>query len=71
MRRARTKRTSCRPANDTLVAIIRVGVGPGVKIEDMRSVRKAAMMAGVHFDRGKAQKDQSGIEENSGSTLSG
>jgi len=71
VRKARTKRTSCRPANDTLVAIIRVGVGPGVKIEDMRSVRKAAMMTGARFDRGKAQKYQSRIEENLGSTLSG
>ncbi len=43
MRRTRAKRTSCRPANDTLVAIIREGVGPGVKIEETRSVRKAAI----------------------------
>jgi len=43
VRRTRAKRTSCRPANDTLVAIIREGVGPGVKIEETRSVRKAAI----------------------------
>ena len=37
--------TSCRPANDAFVATTRVGVGPGVKIEDMRFVRKAAIPA--------------------------
>ena len=37
--------TSCRPANDAFVATTRVGVGPGLKMEDMRLVRKAAIPA--------------------------
>lgn len=66
----RAKRTSCRPANDTLVAITREGVGPGVKIEVIRSVRKAAI-AGVRFDRGKAQMNHGRVGESLGSQSSG
>lgn len=66
--RTRAKRTSCRLANATLVAIISEGVGPGVKIEVIRSVRKAAI-AGVRFGRGKAQVNHSTVGENLGSKL--
>ena len=39
----RTRRTSCSAANETLVATTRVGVGPGVKMDWKRFVRKSAM----------------------------
>ena len=41
MRRA--SNTAWRAANERLVATTRVGVGPGVKIEEKRFVRKSAM----------------------------
>lgn len=41
----RRRRTSCRAANVAFVAIRRVGVGPGVKMDIARSVRKVAMVA--------------------------
>ena len=39
----RAASTTWRAAKETFVAKRRDGVGPGVKIEEMRSVRKAAM----------------------------
>lgn len=40
-----TSRQSWRAANDTFVATIRAGVGPGMNIELKRLVRKEAMWA--------------------------
>lgn len=40
----RTRSTTWRAAKEALVAIIMDGVGPGVKMEEMRSVKKVAMM---------------------------
>ena len=44
MRNRRTRRTACRAAKEALVAIMMEGVGPGVKMEEMRSVKKVAMV---------------------------
>lgn len=41
----RTRRITWRQANDAFVATMREGVGPGVKIELNKSVRKLDMMA--------------------------
>lgn len=41
----RSRSTSCRAANVTFVAMRRVGVGPGVKMDIARSVKKVAMIA--------------------------
>lgn len=49
MRIRRTSSTAWRAAKEALVAIMMEGVGPGVKMEEMRSVRKVAIMkAGRH-----------------------
>ncbi len=40
----RRRRTTCRQAKDAFVATMRVDVGPGVKMELNRFVRKADMM---------------------------
>lgn len=40
----RTRNTTWRAAKEALVATIIDGVGPGVKMEEMRSVKKVAMM---------------------------
>ncbi len=45
MRMRRKRRTTCRAAKEAFVAIIMEGVGPGVKMEFIRSVRKVAMTA--------------------------
>ena len=43
--RSRANSTACRPANEALVAASSVDVGPGVKIEDHKDVRKSAILA--------------------------
>ena len=40
------KRMSCRAAKEALVAMTMEGVGPGVKIESKRSVKKLAILIG-------------------------
>lgn len=44
---SKRRSVSCRHANATFVAIRRVGVGPGVKMDSKRLVMKAAMIAYV------------------------
>ena len=43
--RSKAKRMVWSPAKEMFVAVIRVGVGPGVNIELKRSVMKVAMTA--------------------------
>lgn len=52
VRNRRTRRTTCRAAKEALVAIMMEGVGPGVKMEEMRSVKKVAMV-----DAGRGSPD--------------
>lgn len=56
MRIRRTRSTTWRAAKEALVAIMMEGVGPGVKMEEMRSVKKVAMV-----DVGRRSSDR--IEE--------
>ncbi len=41
----RRRRRTCRAAKEALVAMMRVGVGPAVKMDWKRSVRKLDMLA--------------------------
>ena len=44
VRTRRTSSTTWRAAKEALVAIMIEGVGPGVKMEEMRSVKKVAIV---------------------------